>query len=177
MIASIQWCEWEPEEPSHSAAVSKKQRRQSGVCGPPPESTIDGFPAVACDDPDFDDVLDGLIGYFDDCDDGDFEACMQKFSPGFKGGNYTDVDPDEPEIHELEERAVILRRREIVRRELVRRRLERRGFFDTLEKLISGGFKELGGALSGNKKLKDEGAASIRSGLSDIKVCRSPHVI
>lgn len=121
---------------------------------------------MACNDPDFDDDLDDLIGYFD-CDGDDFSTCFQDFVPGLEGtGNYTDAASDDPEaMAGGPSRAKMLRRRE-----LVRRRLQRRGFLETVGKFFTGIGKTVGGALSGNKELIKEGQDSFKDGLRDIKV-------
>ena len=154
------WGTWKPaRRQTHSSNVQR--RRETDGCGAAPHPVIDGFPAVACNAPNFDETLDAEIGFLD-CQGKHYSQCFKAFVPG--ASNDTDPDPEMPDAPDLARRIVYHVPSSL------NRRLIKRNFWDGVGQTIKGGFEKFGGILSGNKELEAQGDKNVVEGKDKLKV-------
>lgn len=70
---------------TNNSTSSSNSTANGSACGAAPASTIDGLPAVACGDENFDLDLDNLIGYLD-FSSADYASSIEDFAPGISFG-------------------------------------------------------------------------------------------
>lgn len=93
------WGTWNPSTNSTNSTGSGSTNSTSSngsSCGAAPSSIVDGLPAVACGDANFDADLDSALGYLD-FSSADYASSIDDFAPGI---NFTseDLDDDQTQL-------------------------------------------------------------------------------
>lgn len=108
----LSWGSYSPESSPATNVFARQTTNNTQSCGAAPASTVDGLPAAACGDPNFDKILDDALGYYDWSTD-QYANSLKSFFPGF-ALNSSDLTPNDLQLNS---------------RSL---HLEKRGFFDSV---------------------------------------------